>query len=92
MRMLAEGDCEDLVHYARPVQRRTCTAWYLTALDSFLRLKCLHGFEAFSSPNTAEKAKYFSGPKALKAYVDDLPNVCKSHFHEYEWCALGIDG
>ena len=92
MRMLADGDCEDLVHYARPTQSRTCTAWYLTALDSFLRLKCFHGFEAFSSPTTAEKAKFFSGAKSDKDYVADLPNVCKSQLHDYEWCALGIDG
>ena len=91
MRMLADGDCEDLVHYSQPVQNRACTAWYLIALDSFLRSKCFYGSEAFSSPVTADRATRYSGAKADKDYVANLPSICKSPMHEYEWCALAID-
>ena len=80
MRVLADGDCEDLVHYSKPEQSRTCTAWHLIALGSLLRLKCLHGFEAFSSPETADKAKLYSGAKADKAYVTNVPQICKSPY------------
>ena len=91
MRMLADGDCEDLVHYSKPEQNRKCTACYLIALDSFVRLKCLHGFEALSSPETADMAKHYSGAKADKEYVANLPQICRSPMFEYEWCAIGID-